>query len=145
MTTLHRRVETRAAADVAFAFLADFENAPEWDSGTKSCTRVDGEGGPGTTYRNVSEFVGRTVELDYTVEVVAEPTFVIVGRNATTTSRDIIIVTPNPGGGSTVDYTAHFTFSGPARFLGPLINPLLARLGDQTAATLRAALDRLAT
>ena len=89
MTTLPRRVETRAAADVAFAYLADFENATEWDSGTASCTRVQGDGGPGTTYRNVSEFAGRKVELDYTVEVLAEPTFVIVGRNATTTSRDI--------------------------------------------------------
>lgn len=143
MPTLHRRVTTHTDCDTVFAYLADFENATEWDSGTVSCTRTSGDGGPGTTYANVSKFVGRTVELEYTVERVSAPDFVIVGRNETTTSRDLIVVTPAPDGGSVVDYTAEFTFTGPARFLGPLMMPLLNRLGDETAKTLRTALDGL--
>ncbi len=93
-------------------------------------------------YHNVSQFAGNSVELDYTVEEVAQPRFVIVGRNATTTSRDTITVTPS-GGGSQVVYRADFTFTGLARFAGPVMKPLLERLGDKTAAQLRAALDRL--
>ncbi len=142
MTTLRRTVRTTAPPDQVFPYLVDFRNAPEWDSGTVSCERVSGDGGPGTVYRNVSEFAGRTVELDYTVEEVDQPRFVIVGRNDTTTSRDTITVTKTDAG-SEVDYTAEFTFAGAARFLGPLMTPLLNRLGDKTAESLSDALAGL--
>jgi Polyketide cyclase / dehydrase and lipid transport len=141
MPTLKRTVQSRCEAGRAFAYLCDFENAVEWDSGTVRCTRTSGDGGPGTVYHNVSKFVGRQVELDYTVESVAEPRFVIVGRNATATSRDTIVVTPR-GEGCEVVYRADFTFTGGARFLGPVMQVFLERLGDATARTLREALDR---
>ena len=141
MPTLKRLVTTHAPAEGVFAYLSDFANAAEWDSGTVACERISGDGGPGTTYRNRSRFAGREVELIYTVEENAEPVLVIVGKNATTVSRDTIIVTPTANGGSSIEYTAEFTFSGPARFLGPLMQPLLARLGDATAAQLARVLD----
>lgn len=143
MTTLQRTVTTHAPPDAVFAYLVDFRNAEEWDSGTTSCELVSGDGGPGTVYRNVSQFAGNTVELDYTVEEVAQPRFVIVGRNDTTTSHDTITVSPTRDGGSQVDYRAEFTFTGLVRFAGPVMKPLLDRLGDRTAEQLRAALDRL--
>jgi len=142
MTTLRRTVHTHTPADRVFPYLADFANAAEWDSGTVACERVSGDGGPGTVYRNRSSFAGRTVELDYVVETVTPPRIVLVGRNATTVSRDTIVVTPQAAG-CTVDYTAEFTFAGIARFLGPVMRPLLERLGDRTAAQLRATLDGL--
>ena len=85
-TTVERTIRTTAAPDVVFPYLVDFRNATEWDAGTVSCERVSGDGGPGTVYKNVSKFAGNTVELDYTTQTVAEPEFVIVGKNATTTS-----------------------------------------------------------
>ncbi len=143
MTTIERTVTTGAAPDTVFAYLVDFENATEWDSGTLSCVKVSGDGGAGTVYRNVSTFVGNEVELEYTVEAVDQPEFVIVGRNDTTTSHDTITVTPAGDGGSSVVYRAEFAFSGLARVLGPVMGPLLARLGDRTAAQLKSSLDRL--
>ncbi|MEO6790233.1 MAG: SRPBCC family protein [Ornithinibacter sp.] len=142
MSTIERTVTTSAAPDTVFAYLSDFENATEWDSGTVSCTKVSGDGGPGTVYKNVSKFAGNEVSLDYTVETVDQPVFVIVGRNDTTTSRDTITVTP-AGGGSSVHYKAEFTFTGIAKFLGPVMAPLLGRLGDKTAEQLKNSLDRL--
>ena len=141
-TTIERTVTTSAAPEKVFPYLVDFRNATEWDSGTESCERVSGDGGPGTVYRNVSKFAGNTVELEYTVDAVEQPRFVIVGRNDTTTSQDMITVTPRQGG-STVVYRADFTFTGLARFAGPLMRPLLDRLGDKTAVQLGSALDRL--
>lgn len=141
MPTLTRTVQSRCEAGRAFAYLLDFEKAAEWDSGTERCTRLSGDGSPGTVYRNVSKFAGREVELDYTVESVAQPQFVIVGHNASTTSRDTILVTPR-GDGCEVHYRADFTFTGPARLLGPVMPLLLGRLGDATARTLREPLDR---
>ena len=143
MITLHRSVTSIADPHAAFAYLADFANAEEWDSGTVSCERVSGDGGPGTVYANVSRFAGRNVELEYTTEEVAEPKFVVVGRNKTTTSRDTIIVTPQAHGGCRVDYTAEFEFTGLAKYLAPVVRPLLDRLGDNTAKTLTDCLNRL--
>lgn len=143
MSTIERTVTTTAAPDAVFAYLADFENAAEWDSGTVSCEKVSGDGGPGTVYKNVSKFAGNEVSLDYTVETVDQPVFLIVGRNDTTTSRDTITVSPADGGGSSVHYKAEFTFTGIAKFLGPVMAPLLGRLGDKTAEQLKTSLDRL--
>lgn len=143
MPVLTRTVTTSAAPSEVFAYLADFENAAEWDSGTVSCERTSGDGGPGTTYRNHSRFAGRDVVLTYTVDLCEEPTLLITGRTPTTTSADTIVVSPAEGGGSQVRYVAEFTFTGPARLLGPVMGLLLRRLGDETARTLTAALRRL--
>ncbi|PKW26726.1 SRPBCC family protein [Phycicoccus duodecadis] len=140
-TTVERTIRTSAAPEVVFPYLVDFRNATEWDAGTDSCERVSGDGGVGTVYKNVSTFAGNSVELEYTTEKVAEPEFVIVGRNRSTTSHDTITVRPD-GTGSSVTYRADFDFSGPARFLGPIMKPLLERLGDRTAAQLKETLDR---
>ncbi|GAA4400352.1 hypothetical protein GCM10023153_27760 [Ornithinibacter aureus] len=59
---------TATDPDRVFAYLTDFRNAKQWDSGTTSCEVVLGDGGPGTVYRNVSEFAGTTVELEYTTQ-----------------------------------------------------------------------------
>lgn len=143
MTTIERTVTTTTAPETVFPYLADFRNAAQWDSGTRSCELVSGEGGPGTVYRNVSEFAGNTVELEYTTQTVDLPTFVIVGRNATTTSLDTITVTPHGPHGSKVHYRAEFTFTGVARLAAPFMKPLLDRLGDRTAEQLKTTLDRL--
>ncbi|NHA66578.1 SRPBCC family protein [Phycicoccus flavus] len=140
-TTVERTIHTTAAPEVVFPYLVDFRNATEWDAGTESCERVSGDGGVGTKYKNVSKFAGNTVELEYTTEEVAEPTFKITGRNDTTASHDTITVEPD-GTGSKVTYRADFEFSGMARFLGPVMTPLLERLGDRTAAQLKEALDK---
>ena len=143
MTTIERTVSTTAPPERVFAYLLDFRHTTQWDAGTVSCERVSGDGGPGTVYRNVSQFAGNTIELEYTVESVDEPTFVIVGRNDSTTSRDTVTVTPHGPSGSTVVYSAEFTFAGVAKLATPLLKPLLDRLGDRTAAQLKTTLDRL--
>ncbi len=142
MLTVHRTVTTTTPPDRTTAYLADFENATEWDAGTLSCARTRGDGRPGTVYRNVSRFAGREVALDYTVESLTDDGIVLVGRNRTTTSTDRITVRPH-GAGSEVDYRAELSLSGPARFVQPVVGLLLERLGDRTAATLRQALDHL--
>lgn len=142
MKTLVRTVTTTAPPEKVFPYLVDFTNATEWDAGTVSCTRLSGDGGVGTRYRNVSKFAGREVELIYTTEKVEEPTFVIKGSNDTTTSEDIITVRPS-GSGSEVTYTANFTFSGVGRVLEPFLGPFLNKLGDELVPSMKTALDRL--
>ncbi|WP_161988641.1 SRPBCC family protein [Pedococcus bigeumensis] len=142
MPTVQRTIATSAPPTRALLYLLDFENAVEWDSGTVSCELLSGDGSPGTVWHNVSKFAGRKVDLDYTLERVSQTSFVIVGRNETTTSRDTITVVPD-GSGSSVDYRAEFSFTGLGRFLWPVAMPLLNKLGNDTARTLKTALDRL--
>ena len=142
MPTLQRTITTTTSAERVFAYLSDFSNATEWDSGTVECERVSGDGGPGTVYRNVSRFMGREVELEYTAEEVQAPTMVFVGRRSGTSSRDTITVNPS-GQGASVEYRADFEFSGVAGLLGPLLRIPLERLANETERTLKEALDRL--
>jgi hypothetical protein len=144
MTTIERTVSTTRPPDAVFPYLVDVRNAVEWDLATVSCDRVSGDRGPGTVYRTVSEFAGTEVELRYTVETVDEPRgFVIVGHNDSTTSHDTITVSPRPERGSPVAYRAELTCTGVTKLAGPIMRPLLDRLGDRTAEQLETALDRL--
>ena len=142
MITIERTVSTTTDAETVSTYLADFTNAEEWDSGTKSCALISGDGGVGTRYRNVSTFAERTVELVYEVIDRTDDRLVIEGSNRTTTSRDTI-TTVAAGGGSDVIYRADFTLQGPARFLGPVMRILLNRLANRTAAQMKTVLDSL--
>ena len=92
-----RTVTTRWDAASVFAYLLDFEHAEEWDAGTVSCERLTGEGGVGTTYRNVSKFLGRETTLDYEVEklVPGQATSSSPASNKTVVSKDTVTVTPS--------------------------------------------------
>ncbi len=143
MPSITRTVTTTTSPETVFTYLADFENATEWDHGTVSCKRVSGEGEVGSVYRNDSKFMGNTVTLDYTLEEVTPPRIRLVGRNKTTESIDTMRITPD-GTGTRVDYTADFTFSGVAKLLAPLLTPFLKKLGDDAQTSLKKALDGLA-
>ena len=144
MTTIERTVTTTTPPEKVFAVPRRLPSTRP--SGTR--VRSPASSSPATAdlapcTATSPSFAGNEVELDYTVEAVDEPTsFTIVGRNDTTTSHDTIAVTPHAAG-STVVYRAEFSFTGVARLAGPLMKPLLDRLGDKTAEQLKSALDRL--
>jgi hypothetical protein len=140
---VHRTLTTTAAPAVVQEYLADFENAVHWDPGTESCERVSGDGGPGTTYRNVSSFLGRRTELTYTArELVPARSVHFEGRNESFTGHDRIVVSPE-GTGSRLDYDAEFAFSGAARLAVPLVALYLPFLASRTVEQLRRTLDAL--
>ena len=140
--TLLRTVRTRWDAGSAFAYLLDFEHAEEWDAGTVRCERLTGQGGVGTTYRNVSKFLGRETSLDYEVEkLVPGKQFVITGTNKTVVSKDTVTVTPTSDGGAEVEYRADMTFKGVAGVISPLLSPFLTKLADDTESQLLRTLD----
>ena len=139
---LHRTVMTSWDADSVFRYLLDFEHAEEWDAGTLTCERVEGDGGVGTRYRNISRFLGRRTTLDYEVErIVPGRHFVLIGGNKTVVSKDTVVVTPSTFGGTEVEYRARLSFRGLAAMTSPLLTPFLNRLADHTEERLRATLD----
>lgn len=143
MLTAHRTFTTTAAPDRVHTFLADFENAEEWDPGTVECTRVDGDGGVGTRYRNVSSFLGRKTTVDYVTRELTAPSFVhFEGTNQQFTGHDRITLQAS-GGGTQVTYDASFRFHGAAKLVVPVVAVYLPLLANKTVTQLRERLDRL--
>jgi len=142
MPSITRTFATTASPEAAHAFLADFRTAEEWDPGTRTCERTSGDGGVGTTYRNVSSFLGRTVEITYTATEVVVPTRVhLRGTNESFEGHDIFEISPATGGAQVV-YTAQMSFSGLSRLASPLVQAYLPLLASKTVDQLRACLDR---
>lgn len=140
---IQRTVETPAAPGAVFDYLSDFTRTTEWDPGTVSTVRVQGDGGVGTVYENVSEFNGRRTELRYTVITHDAPgRFELRGENKTVTAVDSMVIEPH-GAGSRVTYTADFTFKGLARLATPFLGGAFKKLGDEAEEGLRAALATL--
>ena len=144
MPSITRTFATTASPEAAHAYLADFRTAEEWDPGTRTCERTSGDGGVGTTYRNVSSFLGRTVEITYTATELVPPTHVhLRGTNESFEGHDVFEITPTSGGAQ-VAYTARMSFSGLSRLASPLVQAYLPLLASKTVDQLRACLDRQA-
>jgi len=136
-------VTTATEIGKVFAYLSDFETTTRWDPGTVRTTRVDGDGGVGTVYRNTSRFAGRTTDLTYVVTRVRAPELIqLRGENATVVAVDTMALAEIPDG-TRVTYLAEFTFKGAWRFVAPLLAPAFRRLGDQAEAGMRTALAEL--
>jgi len=135
-----RTLQVPRPPEEVFAYLQDFTTTEEWDPGTVRTTRLEGEGGVGTRYRNVSRFLGRETELEYVVEQADSPGRLrLRGENKTVISEDTMTLTPTSAG-TELTYRAEFTFKGVARLVAPLLAPAFKRLGDEAEKGLREAL-----
>src|SRR4029077_17573460 len=143
MLSAHRTFTTRTPPDVVYAFLADFANAEEWDPGTVECTRVSGDGGVGTRYRNVSSFLGRRTTVEYVAEELQPPTYVhFRGSNEQFSGHDRLRLEAS-GSGTQVRYDADLDFQGASRAAIPVVAIYLPFLANKTVRRMRERLDAL--
>ena len=145
-----RTIETRTPLDEVFSYLSDFTSTNDWDPGTVRTTRTSGDGGVGTVYHNVSRFLGRETELDYTVIALEHHRVVrLRGVNSTVEATDTMTFTETPSGGTRVRYDADFRFKGLVGKVAPLLTPVLGpafkRLGDEAEAGMSRCLEALRT
>jgi hypothetical protein len=131
-------IRSRSSQADAFAYMAAFENAREWDPSVTEATRAGNEPlGVGTSFEVVSRFGPRLVPLTYTI-VRYEPDGLVVleARSKGFVSTDTIRVEP-AGDTSTVTYDAMLTFSGLGRLADPLMQVVFNRVGRKAEARLR--------
>ena len=144
MIEVERTFDVDRPVEVVVDYLKDFANAEEWDPGTRSCTqRSDGPIQVGTTWHNVSKIKGHTTELTYELVRLEPGRITLRGKNKSATSTDDITVVAAPGGGSTITYHATIAFHGLAQLVSPFLDSEFERLGDETEASMTAAIDRL--
>jgi hypothetical protein len=140
---LRRTVVVDKPLAAVFDYLSDFTTTTEWDPGTVTTVRRDGDGGVGTSYLNTSRFLGRLTELTYVVgERVERQLIRLRGENKTLAAVDTMTFRSVPSG-TEVTYSAEFTFKGASRFVAPLLRPAFERLGNEAEAGMREALNRL--
>lgn len=135
-------IESTLPADQAFAYMADFSNAREWDPSVTNASRANEGVGLGSSFDLVVSFAGRKLPMRYETVAYESPRRVVLeSKKPTFVSRDTITVTSTPNG-STVHYDALLAFSGAARMFDPVMQLLFNRTGNKAAAGMRAALNR---
>ena len=145
MATYHATIESPAAPETAFAFLADFTNAEDWDPGVASADRLDD--GPirvGSRFGLQLLVAGREQRWVYEVEVHDPPRRVtFVTRSGRAVGIDAVTVVPTDAG-CRVEWDATFRFTG---VLGALADPVFGlvfdRIAGKAVAGLRTALQDL--
>ena len=147
MAHVERTLTTSTDIHTVWDYLTDFRTTEQWDPPTVSTERTSGDGGVGTTYHNVSSFLGSESEVDYVVSAV-EPLerFELRGDAGKSVDlHDTITFERLPEGGTRVTYRAEFRTHGAAKLAEPLLPPGLKILGDRVAATMQERLDALGT
>ena len=142
MPTLRETVTTALPRDDAFAFIADFANAPVWDPGTATAERLNpGPVGVGARYRLGVRMRGKVVPMEYRI-VGHEPDrqVVLEGEGSGVRARDEISFASTPAG-TRVDYVAEIHLTGLLRFLEPFLGSQFAKIGRDARAGMQRALD----
>lgn len=143
MPTVSRTFTVTATPDQVLGYLADFGNAEEWDPGTDRCTRIDD--GPvrvGASWHNETTIAGVSTELTYVLEEWADDTVVLVGRNDTATSTEIMTVKPD-GTGTELTYRNEVELNGAAKLAGPAVKLVFEKIGVDTEKKLTEVLNAL--
>ncbi len=147
MAHVERTLTTSTDIHTVWDYLTDFRTTEEWDPPTVSTERTSGDGGVGTTYHNVSSFLGSQSEVDYVVSAVEQlERFELRGDAGTSLDlHDTITFERLPEGGTRVTYRAEFRTHGAAKLAEPLLPPGLKILGDRVASSMQERLDALGT
>jgi carbon monoxide dehydrogenase subunit G len=134
-------VETTPAA--ALDYLKDFGNTQEWDRAAQHTVR-NGSGPlqPGATWRQACRILGITAELTWTLIEATADRLLFHGRNEGATCTDTVFVRPAPGG-TEVTYRVELEMHGLAKLATPVMKIEFEKLGTESAAGLRQALNRL--
>ena len=133
----------RATPAEVFAFLADLENWPRWQSDMQTTQLVDGERGQvGARYRYVSKAMGQT--FDSTVRLVRAdaPREVAFEGEWTGMIRPSgrYLIEPAPEG-THVTLNPHPEARGFGKLMAPLMGIMIKRLNEKHLDALRKAID----
>jgi carbon monoxide dehydrogenase subunit G len=142
MTTLRERIETPLPIDEAFAYVADFVNAQEWDPGVATAERLDpGPIGVGSRYSLGVRIGGRVAPMEYRISLF-EPSsrVVLTGSGSGVTAVDDIRF-ERLEDGTRIDYTADSKLGGLLGLIQPLLGRAFANLARNAVGGMQRTLD----
>lgn len=127
----------------AFEYTADFANIESWDPGVKTSKKIgDGPVGVGTQYELDVTFGSATIPMVYEITAYDAPKrVVLVGTGDKLEAIDEIRFSTKDNL-THIEYTADLTFSGPVRYVIPLLSSALRRVGTKALDGLADSLDQ---
>ncbi len=127
-----------------FAYAADFSNSAEWDPGVETADQVgSGEPGVGTRYELMGHFGPSKFPMTYEVTEWNPPGRVVLeGEGDAFAAHDTMEFEDLGDGSTEITYVARITITGPAKYLGPLLNIPMRRMGRRAVDGLADKLSR---
>jgi carbon monoxide dehydrogenase subunit G len=138
-----REIEVSGEPAAVFAYLADFENAAEWDPGIVEARRLSG--GPtrvDSRFEVIALFRGNRQRFEYVVTALDGRRVALRGEGDRAVSDDEITVTAGLDGRARVAYEADLRLKGVYRIAEPFLGSTFRRMGDDALDGLRAQLGR---
>ena len=150
MTVLREQIDTTLPPGEAFAFVADFENAAEWDPGVATSRRVVTASGArepvgvGSRYELGVRMAGRVAPMEYVVRTWEPPQrVVLMGSGSGVEAVDDIRFSATPDG-TRIDYTADIRLRGLMRIFAPFAGGALRSVARNARDGMQRTLDRRA-
>ena len=138
MTTLNERIETTLPIEAAFAYVADFANAQEWDPGVETAERIDdGPVGVGARYRLGVHLGGRVAPMEYEIAAFEPPSRVVLTGSGSGVSAVDEIRFERAGTGTRIDYTAEIRLGGLLRLIQPFLGGAFRNVAQKAADGMR--------
>ena len=145
MAVLRERIDTALGIEDAFAFVADFANAAQWDPGVATSERVgDGPVRVGARYRLGVRLGGRVAPMDYTITVLEAPRRVVLTGEGSGVAAVDDIVFERAGTGTMIRYTADIRLRGILRLFAPFAGSAFRRVAENARDGLQRTLDERA-
>ncbi len=140
---IRKQIEVRPPPAEAFAYVAEFSKTPEWDPGIAEAKKLtEGPPSKGSEFEVVALFRGRRQRFHYVVtEFEQDRRVVLSGDGEKARSIDEITFEPS-GAGTRITYVVDFHLKGIRRPFGPLLTPVMSRMGDDALQGLKRVLDR---
>lgn len=141
MFRMERVIETKAAPELVFEFIADARNDKLWNGSERIEKVSDGAVGPDTTFREVTRMLGRETRFVFQ-NVRYEPPRLVqrYGRNGTIAFRSAWSAEPTPHG-STLTFVGELEPRGAVALVFPFMKGMIAKRMDGFIPKLKAALD----
>jgi carbon monoxide dehydrogenase subunit G len=145
MALLHESLDTNLPADEAFAFIADFANAAQWDPGVawaKALTQ--GPAQVGSVYQLGVRMGSRVTPMEYRITTL-EPgrRVVLEGKGSGVVATDDIRFSPIATG-TRIDYSADIRLRGWLRLVAPFAGGAFAAIARNARAGMLKTLDEMA-
>lgn len=131
MPIVKETVTTSLPIDVAFDYVANFENIVEWDPGVTAARKTAAApAAVGTAYDLDLNYGGSDLAMTYTITEFDPPRLVVLhGDGARSAAVDRIAFTAVDGG-TRIDYEADIRLKGLFRLTEPFLGRLFARVGE---------------
>jgi carbon monoxide dehydrogenase subunit G len=143
MPVLREVIEVTAPIEGAFAYVADFSDAEDWDPGVISSTQV-GEPTPprvGTAYDVVVSFRGKQQTMRYVIAELDPPRRVVLrGTGKTVEAVDTVSFEALPSG-TRITYEADLRLTGVAKLATPFLGRAFGEMAAKALAGLKRRLD----